>query len=193
MTRMAIFAALITASLGSFSCFWNKPTWFSSVLRPSGASASVVRALIAFRRTLLVSLLTSFSKGGMASAPRAAYFPEQNRNGFRIYYRIQSDKQLMSQYPLINSQNCGRWIDLKLTFGSWFLTLLSLKAQSWGFWFRLISTEDHRNHPLAREWQSYFSPPSAFHVCLFFHFKINHLDLKKTPNDRLLCSSGRVP
>lgn len=56
-------------------------TWGSSDLRPSGASASMVRALVAFRHTLTVGVEQSSPRSGlMASASRAAYFPVGHRH-----------------------------------------------------------------------------------------------------------------
>lgn len=88
MTLMAILAALFTASQGSFRHCWNVSVWSRSVLRPSGSSASMVRVLIALRRALLVSSATSFSKGGMASAPRAENLPVEKQTGFKMCYYI---------------------------------------------------------------------------------------------------------
>lgn len=56
-------------------------TWDCSNMRPSGASASMVRALVAFRHTLIVGVEQSNSRSGlMASASRAAYFPVGHRH-----------------------------------------------------------------------------------------------------------------
>lgn len=63
MTLMAIWAACFTAALVSFSRARKVGTWACRSLRPSGASASMVRALMAFRRALLKDEHSSCSSG----------------------------------------------------------------------------------------------------------------------------------
>lgn len=75
MTLMAILAACFTATLLSPSKDRNKVTWDCRIFRPSGASASMVRVLTAFRRALDNGDSSKFRSRGMASESRAAYLP----------------------------------------------------------------------------------------------------------------------
>lgn len=69
------------ASLLFFRNKWKTDTWDCSNFRPSGASASMVRAFMTFRHTLVVDEAQSNSRSGvMASASRAAYFPVGHRH-----------------------------------------------------------------------------------------------------------------
>lgn len=81
ITLMATWAALRMASLSCIRRRWKMDRWDRSDWRPSGASASMVRAFVAFRITLVVGLEQSSSMSGRtALASSAAYFPVGHRH-----------------------------------------------------------------------------------------------------------------